>query len=353
MSKISTNRERVIYFDVLRILAIFFVMVLHIAAGSWSDTDVNSYEWSMMNFYDSISRWGVPVFVMINGSLFLSREISIERLYKKYILRLVIIFIVWSFGYSFLFNIIFSHSLKGFVSSFIKGHFHLWFLYMIIGLYMITPFLKRITEDDKLTKYFIVLALVFAVIIPEFISIIKTFSEKYGEWAESVVNQAHLKFVLGYSMYYVLGYYLSKIDISKKNSIVIYVLGIIGFISTIALSLLISRKTQEANSIFYDNLSLNVMLESVAVFILAKNTIHNDNLSNKAKAIIIKLSKYTLGAYLIHSLVQGFIRRVFGLFSMSFNPFFSIPLVSILTFILSFGVSALLSHIPIVKKYLV
>lgn len=153
-----------------------------------------TYEWNMMNFYDSISRWGVPILVMISGSLFLSRDISLERLYKKNILKLVIVFIIWSLCYSSIFNIIVSYSLKNFISAFIKGHYHLWFLYMIIGLYMITPFLRKIIEDERMTRYFLLLAFVFSVIIPEITSVINVFSEEYGEWVERVVNQAHIKF---------------------------------------------------------------------------------------------------------------------------------------------------------------
>ncbi len=353
MTENVIHRERVIYFDVLRIAAIFFVMILHIAAENWGYTDVNTYEWSMMNIYDSISRWGVPILVMISGSLFLSRNISIERLYKKNILRLVIIFIVWSLGYSLLFNIIVNYSLKSFISGFIKGHFHLWFLYMIIGLYMITPFLRIIVEDERLTRHFLLLALAFTVIIPEIISVISVFSEKYGEWVESVVSQAHIKFVLGYSMYFVLGYYLSTKQINRKNSLLIYLMGLVGFVSTIVLTSIVSRKTNVASDIFYNNLTINVMLESVAVFVLAKNNIHNDKVSNKAKMIIAKLSKYSLGAYLLHILAITFIRKFLSLTNISFNPLFSIPIISILTFVLSFGVSSILNHIPIIKKYFV
>ncbi len=98
--KTGVTQNRTIYFDYLRVFATAAVILLHVAAFNWLSTDVNGYDWKVFNFYDSIVRWGVPVFVMISGALFLGRDdISI----KKYILS---IFSDWqlhiSFGVSFI-----------------------------------------------------------------------------------------------------------------------------------------------------------------------------------------------------------------------------------------------------------
>ena len=90
------KNNRIVYFDYLRIIAIFAVIVLHIAAHNWHGTDVNSFEWQMFNIYDSIVRWGVPVFVMISGALFLGKDISIKKLYNKHIFRIFLSLIIWS-----------------------------------------------------------------------------------------------------------------------------------------------------------------------------------------------------------------------------------------------------------------
>ena len=71
--------ERKTYCDYLRLIATFAVVVLHVAAFNWENTDVNGIEWQTFNFYNSIVRWGVPIFVMISGSLFLNREMSIRK----------------------------------------------------------------------------------------------------------------------------------------------------------------------------------------------------------------------------------------------------------------------------------
>ena len=49
------GRQRVLYFDVLRIIASFFVIMLHVSGLNWNG-DVHTFQWSVFNFYDSISR---------------------------------------------------------------------------------------------------------------------------------------------------------------------------------------------------------------------------------------------------------------------------------------------------------
>ena len=349
------EKNRIIYYDVLRILAIFFVVVLHVSSANWYKTDVNTYNWFMMNFYDSISRWCNPILVMISGSLFLNREIEVKVLYKKYIFRIATALIFWSFVYSFFYTVIGKkEGLTTFIVVFIKGYFHLWFLYMIIGLYMITPFLKKIIKDEKLTKYFIILASIFTLIIPEIISIIQEFSPEYAEALESAVDNSYMKFVCGFTVYYILGYFLSSRTLSKKQYHIIYILGIVGFLSTIILSLIISKKHNEAIATFYSSMTLNVALEAICIFTLGKNLISKKiAISNKTSEIIGKLSKYSFGAYLIHALIQIFLDKVLGIHSLLFNPLFSIPVVAIIIYIASFCISAILHQIPVVKKYLV
>lgn len=96
------SNERTVYFDYLRVFATFAVMILHLSAQNWYITDVNEFEWQTFNFYDSIVRWSVPVFVMISGALFLNRDIKLKTIYTKYILRIVVSYVAWSAIYAFL-----------------------------------------------------------------------------------------------------------------------------------------------------------------------------------------------------------------------------------------------------------
>ena len=321
-------------------------MVLHVSAYNWYDTDVHSFEWQILNFYDSIVRWTVPVFVMISGSLFLSREIELKKIFSKYIFRIATAFIFWSAVYS-LARYVKTGSVIKALATLLGGHYHMWFLFMISGLYMLVPFMKKIAESKFLTKYFLILAFIFAIILPQTITVLSTFyeTEKYGGFASRIFNNFHMEFVMGFTGYFLLGYVLNKIKISFKVERVIYFAGIFGFITTIVMSSLASLIKSEAVG-FYANMSINVLLESVAVFIFFKK-----NFAMKSK-LIIKLSKYSFGAYLVHDAIISSL-RLFGIHSLSFNPVFSVPMISIIVFVISFSISGVLNQIPVLKKYIV
>ena len=93
------KKERIIQFDLLRVVAIFAMMMLHVAASQFDSVAVGSNEWFWFNFYDSIVRFCVPVLVMISGIFFLDpkRTYSIEKLLKKNVFRLVTAYFFWAF----------------------------------------------------------------------------------------------------------------------------------------------------------------------------------------------------------------------------------------------------------------
>ena len=66
----KVESQRIIAFDVMRIVAIFAVIWLHFSSQRFN-LSFPSTEWEIRNVYDSMVRWGVPVFVMILGALFL------------------------------------------------------------------------------------------------------------------------------------------------------------------------------------------------------------------------------------------------------------------------------------------
>ena len=159
--------KRVIYFDILRVVAIFAVVAVHISAQHWLDVDVSSRAWFAFNLYCTTGKWSVPIFVMISGALFLGRDTTIRTILKKNVLRMVYVFVFWSGCYA-LISLIFRRSpLFDVFSQFITGHYHLWFLYMIVGLYLLIPLLRPIVQSETLTRYFLLLALVFTFLLPQ------------------------------------------------------------------------------------------------------------------------------------------------------------------------------------------
>ena len=74
---IEEKTQRFLYLDILRVVAAAGVIIAHVSAQNWyrsSLAPVDSIMWQSFNFYDGIVRWCVPLFIMISGALFLSRE---------------------------------------------------------------------------------------------------------------------------------------------------------------------------------------------------------------------------------------------------------------------------------------
>ena len=348
------------HLDYLRVFASIAIILLHVAAQNMNYVELAGTEWNIYNFCNGLSRWGVPVFVMISGALFLPREIPTKTLYKKYISRMAITYVVWSAFYAIvdpIGNLIFTEgyqiSLLEIVGNFISGAVHLWFLPMIIGLYMCIPLIKQITKNDNLIKYFLILALVFCFIKTQFESVttyllsgsIATLFQNIN----TIFHNFHLDFVFGLSSYFILGFYLNKTDMTKKHRMIIYILGVIGFMLTILLNLLASQNAGKSSETFYGATTVNVFLMSVAVFVWFK---YNAKGNDKLNKIIIKLSKYSFGAFLVHIFILK-VLHTFGIQSTSFHPVLSVPAIKLSTTIASYLISMVLNKIPVIKKYIV
>lgn len=353
MSDITTKQasNRILYFDILRVVAILGVIILHVASSNWYDTDVSSFEWLVFNIEDSIVRWCVPIFVMISGALFLKEDISIRKLYSKYILRIVTAFIVWSIIYA-LVELPHGASLVWFCHVLISGHYHMWFLYMIAGLYIIVPFIRCIVKSQSLTKYFLILSLIFSFIIPQFINLLAYISPEISLSLDSIVGKMHFHFVLGYAGYFVLGYYLNEFDIPRTIRRIIYLLGIIGFVATAYGTLLISLHINAPNGDMYEYCTLNVLFEALAVFVFFKYNTNICEANTTLTDTIFALSKYSFGVYLVHPLIIETLKK-FGIDTLMCNPIISTMLIIFVVCCVSFAISWVCNHIPVLKKYIV
>ena len=335
-------QDRISYLDSLRVFAAFCVIFIHSASGIWQKSDIYSFEYFIINIYEGLIRWCVPVFAMISGAVFLRRDITIRVLFSKYIFRIFTAFIFWSAFYA----LVHYHVNEDFdyaVSLFITGYFHMWYLPMIMALYAVIPFMKLIARSESLTKYFLVLSCIAFLAFPQAINTTLLFSNYYGSVLASLRGEFYFSIAGGFTGYFLLGYVLSVIEIDSRLERLIYALGIAGFIMTVILSHIASVIMNSPDQRFYDAMNIHIMLVSVAVFVYFR-------MHNLSCEFMSKLSRYSLGAYLIHAELLR-IARTMNVFS--FCPLISIPLVSLAVLAVSFAISALLNHIPIVRKYIV
>jgi len=351
------NDNRILYLDVARILAVASMVMLHAGSGTWMRLPVTSSGWQASNVYESMVRWCVPLFVMISGALFLrpDKDISLKRLYGKNVLRIVTAFVFWSVTYAVFTTwgpIQLSRPVSGvgaFIAECVRGHYHMWFLYMIAGLYMIVPFLKKITADKKLTEYFLLLAFVFAIVIPS-LSAIPALADSLAVVAATKLN---LHFVMGYSFYFVGGYYLHQNALSRRTKVGLYLLGAAGVLFTWFITNHLSVREGAAVTRWLEFLCPQTAMTTLAIFVLLRNTVSNIRFRDTTVRRILTVSKYSFGVYLVHVFFLYIADRIDHAATRDIHPAVTIPLYTVFVLACSYAASAVLHRIPVLNRFIV
>lgn len=351
----SKSKARIYFLDILRVVACMAVVLIH-ASGTYTAENPNSFNFWAGNFFDGLSRIAVPLFIMISGALILDEKYSFTRSkLSKHIKRLLIFFLFWSVLYSIIYTIIpplLRHqpidSAKT-INYLLQGHYHLWFIYLIIGLYLISPLLRLWVkkENKKYIKFFLVLSVIFAFLLPQIIKVTGYYNSSLATIDDILKNKLHLAYVGGYTSYFILGWYINNINIETKTKKLLYFLGIIGAIITILGTYMLSSSTGETLSL-YGDLNINVLASSIAVFLFVRTKLAKTNPNKETKLVNI-ISKNSLGIYAIHPLfIEG---AHLIMHSLNSNlAIINIPLIFIIAFSGSLITSVFLAKLPLLKK---
>ena len=349
--------QRVFYPDFLRVIAIFAVIFLHVAANKWYAFKPDTFQWQVFNFYDGLVRWCVPVFVMVSGMFLLdfrrySESVSenLGRILKKNIFRLSITLIVWSIFYLY-----FDMFLNGKFDTnpvrltdflFESTKYHLWFLYMIIGLYFLAPFLQVLVRNLS-KKDFELLLIVLAIFCCgyDFINVfLKFFLNKTLYFRSNVPEFS------GYLIYFLAGFYFANFEISKRTRTIFYIFAIIGVFFATYVNSEFALQHEKKKDFFYAYKLLNTMFVSFGVFIFFKNLFAKFQNNGKFAKIITKLSALSFGIYLIHVAILDFIVKKMQITTTTLNPIIMVPLLSLSVFVISAILAFIISKIPILRK---
>lgn len=344
--------KRIFSYDIIRIIAALMVVMIHVTSHYVTNESLSSSEFFIANIFSAIARCAIPLFLMLSGALLLDekKDFDIKKAISSSKTMFIILYI-WSFIYTILFDVIWplinneTIYLKEIINSFIFGHYHEWYLFMLIGLYLITPILKKIVnkENKELVKWFIVLSIIFRF-VPVFLNFIINTHLGGNSLLSTYFEGFKLSFLNSYVTYYLLGWYLTNIDLKKKNRLIIYILGIIGLLITIIGPILYSD-IDRSYSLFYSDGSIHILLYSIGLFVLIYYLFKNKN-SLKYEKTLFTLSKLTFGVYLIHLLVLEFPRKLININSI----FLEIIIHFTITGLVSFLAVYIISKIPLIKK---
>lgn len=296
----------------LRILATLSVIVIHVSAPMVVKFgEIASFDWEIANMYDSVSRYSVPMFFMISGALLLRKNYTLNDFFKKRFAKILPPFLFWSLAYSLLNRYVItreSFDLSKIVKDIFYGsEYHLWFVYVLIGVYLFTPILQKWIKNasQKEILYFLLIWLASLIIgIPGF---------------RIYFPKIDLSYFSGFLGYFVLGYYLNQIR-SKRRLIPVLMI-VLGALVTIIGTSVFTFKSGQCYYYFYEYLNLNTLLVASGMFLLFNKVVFSNS---KINSIVFKLNQCCFGIYLIHPLVL----KLFEL--IGFDIFIAPPIISIL-----------------------
>jgi surface polysaccharide O-acyltransferase-like enzyme len=344
--------------DLIRTLAIFLVVLLHASNEALQAGSVPAAYWWTAIVYKSLSLSCVPLFVMLSGLLLLQPAKLNEPLrvfLKKRLSRLGLAFAFWSavylaWGfYVYKVPVTLSNVGLGILKDLFTGAwYHFWFIYLIVGLYLITPILRIVIAyaSRRMVRYLILLWFVGVAVLPII------------QLASGYALDPSVFILGGFVGYFVLGTYLQNV---KVRSAVLYGLLIAGFASTVLGMWLMNYplidpfNAQTTNNFFIGYLSVNVIVGSAALFLILLKARPDWPGTNHAFAsyFVKAISKNTLPIFLFHIIIlETFERGLLG-FTLDFttlNPILEIPLLATLTFFISLGLVLLMRKVPVLKK---
>lgn len=350
------RQKRVLYLDYLRIFAAVAVIMIHVSAQNWETVEIRSWERQVFAAYNSAVSWPVNLFIMLSGVLFLDndRPLDWKKLYTKHIFRLLTAFVFWSGVYA-LDQLAAGLPLRDVVNAFLQGHFHLWYVFMAIAYYAVTPIFRKITESKKLTEYFLAVTFVYIFLIPSALTFLNYFQppftgllrEAAGYWR----GVSNFGFNGIFVFYFVYGLYLFKYDVSPRVRKAMPLLALAGYLGRVFLCNFYVQRTGDGN-IPFDFCVMDLAV-GTEIFLFAKYTLSKIPLSPRGEKRLRRVSGCTFGMYLSHVLVMYKLESWLGLNTLSCSAVVSVPLVTAAVALGAFGISWLLHRVPVLKQYVV
>lgn len=352
-------KKKYLHLEAMRIIAVFFVIFNHTGDkgyflfSKYSSTEVQFWIYLAASVF---CKFSVPLFLAISGAIMLKKEESDIILWRKRIIKIVVVLI--GISYLYYYNMINATNNSLSIKSFLRilcsdGHkYHLWYLYLYIAFLMGLPFLRNMVKELK-TKYFyylIILAIVFNGILPVL---------EYLIWKGSYFLNNSLKpswLICSIVLYPCIGYFLQyNFEIKNWNRVLIlWTFNILGITISCFMTYYKSQITgvlSEAESQGFH--SSFVILNILVLFITIKYIFLHWNCSKSLQRIILSVGKCTFGIYLLHPLVKdlNFMKSfLLILLQKGINAMVSVLLYCVVVMIICYVLTLIAKKIPILNK---
>lgn len=332
----------------IRVFATMMVVLLHVSApvrDQWhSMADMN---WFIGAIFDSLGRSGVPLFVMISGALLLPRLSDWREFYRKRFTRILIPMFIWSILYAFFWEwqTVGNRSLIEILFSILSGptYYHLWYFYMLIGLYLVTPFIQVLVHNltKQRLEFLLILWIIIRLIIPNLQFQLSTwFNFQLGFGFQFNFPDLYLG-------YFILGYYLRVFGLPFKIGSKGWLFFGVTLLQT-ALSAAVYARSGVYQEFMIMPYSPTVLLQATLFFCWMI-----ERKEQPVASWMSILNSCSFGLYLIHPFIIELLKTGFkslSLSSRSMDTIGSIPATWLVTMILSTAIIYVLIKIPYISR---
>jgi len=344
--------------DLFRTIAIVLVILLHAAIEPSPTVNIMSPQgvqlWWASNVYDSLARTCIPLFIMLTGALLLQPSKTEEPLkvfFKKRWTRIGIPLLFWGLAY-FVWQV-FVNKVPLTADFILQGifagpYYHFWFIYLLVGLYLLTPIIRVIVAHTNWVtiKYFLLIWFVGTAIIPLFTLYANISNQSYW-FGQSV-------FVLtGMVGYFILGAYIPKLRL--RSSVLFIILALSSVWTIFGTYFVVGTLGEQYSQVFLDATSFSVIFASIALFLLLA-AVPSQAVQTKyprGNLVLRLISENTLPIYLFHVMVLETLQKGYLGFQISvttMNPIIEIPLITAVTLLICLAIIVTLKKLPYVKR---
>ena len=332
------NKPRKNHLDLLRVLAAMAVLIFHVV-GSSANNDPNASVAlrDMAAAFNAMLQWHVPVFFTITGYLWLSseKECTFKKVFSN-IKRFGLVLFTFGLAYAIMARVFTTKtvSIACISSAFLdvlNGSLwdHMWFVYSIIGVYLVLPVLKPFFDHSSLKSIsgFAGLLFVFTILLP---IVKKEFNYSFP-----------VSLPIAAPMFYIcFGGMVSKWNptCTKTGIVAIVVFGC----SMIAALLVNLYTTLEQITPLLNCISASSLFLSATVFM------HHI----KENKLVRSISDCSFGIYLIHPFFINLMIKLFHIYPMRYVVVLAVPVACIVIAALSFVSTYILRKVRWIKEYI-
>jgi surface polysaccharide O-acyltransferase-like enzyme len=339
--------------NLIRTFAIVLVIMLHASIEPVSIVNQMSPQgvamWWTTNIYDSLARPAVPLFIMLSGALLLQPAKLGEPLgvfFKKRLNRIALPFLFWSVAYFAWRAFVHGETLSA--NSILQGmltgpYVHFWFIYLLVGLYLITPVLRIVVAyaERKVFSFLMILWFLGTAVV----SLLSLFS--------TLSLNANVFILTGWVGYFLLGAYSLKMHVRRVALYVLLALGL-GW-TIVGTYFVVGTIGERFSQFFYDAFSFSMIAASAALFLILSSIPSNtiEERFPRGNSLLRVISQNTLAIYLFHVMVLETLQQGFFGFQISLstmNPVLEVPLITAVTLFICLGILYPLKKIPFVKR---